>query len=340
VRAYVEHELFKTEGLVKWFSIGPMFRAERPQAGRRRQFHQLGVEAIGATHPLLDAELMALAMTLLQACEITNTRLCLNNVGCRQDRERSSAALRQQLTSHRAELCKDCQARLTRNVFRTLDCKRESCRRLVQRLHVTLTRCAECEQHHQAVLAALRAIGIACEEDATMVRGLDYYTKTVFELRHAVLGAQDALGAGGRYDNLVQDLGGPARGASGFALGLERLLLVRQTLRGKPAAASQEWNRHRHVAVLALDDATQQEAFCVVQQLRHAGIAATMDFAGRSLKAQLRSANKTGAPLAVLFGAQERAQGTVTLKIMTDGTQVEVPRAEVVRAIQARVGPS
>ena len=334
VRAYVEHELFKTEGLVKWFTLGPMFRAERPQAGRKRQFHQMSAEAIGASHPLLDAELIALAVAVLEAAEVRGARIRMNNVGCSDDRERASVRLRQQLTPRRDALCADCRERLDRNVFRILDCKREPCRAVVQQLGVTVEVCAACREHHALVLQALRDIRIDYTEDPTLVRGLDYYTRTVFELSHDALGAQDALGAGGRYDNLVQALGGPDVGASGFALGIERILMVRQALTAPPPTDG----GGTAVAVLALDAAAQREAFQLLQELRTAGIVAAMDVDGRSLKAQMRSANKWGARLAALFGAQERAQGIVTLKDMSNSTQEAVPRADVVPTIRRRLG--
>ena len=332
VRAYVEHELAKTEGLVKWFTIGPMFRAERPQAGRKRQFHQVSVEAIGASHPLLDAELVLLALALLEAAGVQGTRIRVNNVGCHADRERSSAQLREQLAPHVGALCEECRARIQRNVFRVIDCKHASCQVIVRQLQVAWSRCAACEAHHARVLTSLREAGVTYAEDSSVVRGLDYYTKTVFELSHEALGAQDALGAGGRYDNLVEALGGPDVGASGFALGIERVLMAAQP---SSAVADASHTGAVAIAVLALDDAAQHEAFQLTQQLRSAGIAAAMDFAGRSLKAQMRTANKWGVKAALLLGAQERTQGTVTLKDMINSTQTTVPRAEVVTAVRS-----
>lgn len=337
VRAYVEHELYKTEGLVKWFSIGPMFRGERPQAGRRRQFHQIGVETIGGTHPLLDAELILLAQAILHEVRVADgAQIRINNIGCRQDRQRAGERLRSQLSPHQAALCADCQERLTRNVFRVLDCKRAACREIVRRLIVTLDPCAACQHHHARVREALTAAQLQSREDATMVRGLDYYTTTVFEINHERLGAQDAVGAGGRYDDLVEELGGPAVGASGFALGIERILIARQ---GGIAATDTAAERTSglQVAVLALDEPAQSEAFQVLQELRQHAVVAAMDFGDRSLKAQMRWAHKLGAQVAVLLGAQERAQGTVTLKRMLDQgeapKQRSVPRQQLLAAL-------
>ncbi len=331
VRAYVEHEYAKQDGLVKWYYLGPMFRAERPQAGRKRQFHQIGVEAIGSSHPLIDVEVIALALTVLEAIGITRTRTRLNNVGCRADRQRTSLRLRKALTPHTAQLCRDCQARLTRNVFRVLDCKQPHCQAIVQRLEATPDACDACQQHYATVLETLRSLQIPFEEAPRMVRGLDYYTKTVFEFTHEALGAHDALGAGGRYDDLVHELGGPAVGACGFAVGLERLLLARQE------TASPTPDQRVTVMVVSLDEAAQREAFGLVHELRRCGIPAVMDYTARSLKGQMRSANKWGARFVALLGPQERAQAVVTLKEMATSTQDILPRQRVVTALQQKL---
>jgi histidyl-tRNA synthetase len=331
VRAYVQHEIAKQEGLAKWSYLGPMFRAERPQAGRKRQFHQIGVEAIGSSHPLIDAEVILLAIAVLESIGITGTRLRINNVGSKADRAQASRRLREQLMPCQRDLCTDCQSRLERNVFRILDCKSAGCRSVVQKLQVDLQPGEASQAHYGAVVGELRTAGVALDEDPLLVRGLDYYTNTVFELAHASLGAHDALGAGGRYDTLVSDLGGPDVGACGFALGLERMLMVLAT------TATEIPGTSVGVICIAAAAADQQSVFHLMHSLRLAGIAASMDFESRSMKAQLRWANKSGARFALIVGERERQDETVTLKDLMQSTQETIPRAAMITTIQERV---
>lgn len=337
VRAYIEHSLDKQGTLAKLYYLGPMFRGERPQAGRLRQFHQIGVEAIGSTDPLLDAEVIALAHALLAAAGLRRMQIALNTVGCPEDKQRNAARLKQSLATHEHALCEDCRSRLTRNVFRVLDCKQSGCRNIVRQVvgqGPLLECCAACRTHFQMVKDALRALGVTHTEDPAMVRGLDYYTRTVFEVTHPALGAKDAVGAGGRYDRLVADLGGPETGAIGFALGWERLIMAVEEEQPEichTAAATQG-----DIFIVTLTPEARAHGLALAQQLRREGLIVDMDFEERSLKAQLRQANRGSFAYAALLGASELRDGVVTLKDLKAGTQEQIPTERLADELRQR----
>lgn len=333
VRAYLERGCDKTASLVKWYYIGPMFRAERPQAGRRRQFHQIGVEVFGSASPLQDAEVMALAMHLFRTLGITKAVLKVNTLGCRQDRSTRVAALRAFFSHHVKDLCEDCQERLRTNPLRILDCKREGCQQVVERDRVPeAALCSACLGHWQAVLAALDRLGIRYERDLRLVRGLDYYTRTAFEVVHAGLGAQDALGGGGRYDDLVEQMGGSSVPAVGFAIGLERVMMAlgaeQVSLDAAPGPA---------VWVAALGTSHQIKGLELLNALRQAGMTAVGDYEARPLKRQLEAANALGVPLVVMMGDDEVAQGVVTLRDMRTRSQTQVTWEGCVDEVRRRL---
>lgn len=336
VRAYLEGNLHKTEGFAKLFYLGPMFRAERPQAGRFRQFHQFGVEAIGSASPWVDAEVIALCVEILRACGLTSSTVLLSSMGCRADQTRSAQRLRQRLRAHRQQLCKDCQSRFDRNVFRVLDCKHPTCLSLVWRGEgPPFVLCQDCQAHFDQVRQALKTTGIAVNDTAVFARGLDYYTRTVFEVRAKGLGAQDAVAAGGRYDHLVEELGGPSLGAVGFAAGIERVLLALERQRSSPAA-----NTARRGIYLAVAQPTLiGEAFRLVQQLRRQGLTAVMDYDGKSLKAQLREADKADCQFVAIVGEAELAQRAITLKDLGQGEQRTVALEKFVEEVSQQVKP-
>ena len=329
VRAYLENNLHKTEGFVKLFYLGPMFRAERPQAGRLRQFHQYGAEAIGSEHPWVDAEIILLCVDILKACGVGNFIVWLSTMGCRDDQIKSADALRSHIEPHRQTLCKDCQSRLDRNVFRVLDCKNPICQKIAQEAVAALPHrpgfppspfvlCDACAEHFDTVREALRESGVKFDDTKVFARGLDYYTRTIFEVRSSSLGAQDAVAAGGRYDHLVEELGGPSLGAVGFAAGIERILLAAES--GATAVTPK-----RDGLYLATPQPTLvPEAFRIVQQLRGHGVRALIDFERKSLKAQLREADKAGVQFVAIFGENERQQGNITLKDLEQGSQQTV----------------
>ncbi len=318
VRAYLENNLDRRYGVVKLYYFGPMFRAERPQKGRLRQFHHLGIEAIGSLSPLLDVEVISLSDRLLRELGISGYQIYINSLGCKDDKIELGRILRKNLKGRLSELCPDCQVRFGRNVFRILDCKKPRCQKVVANLNLGHDYlCSDCREHFQRVIDGLRAINITYQVSFSLVRGLDYYTRTVFEIKHNRLGAQDALGAGGRYDNLVGQLGGQDKGAIGFALGIERLLLVRD----RTADSSSK----QLVYIITLGEEADKEGVCLLHALRDNNVFADMDYSERSLKAQMRQANDLNARFCIIIGEDELKKSVVSLRDMASGKQEEVP---------------
>lgn len=318
VRSYIENSMDGKESLSKLFYMGPMFRGERPQKGRLRQFHQIGVEAIGpnSTAPLLDAELIILAMHLLKELGVKGSRLKINSLGSKEDKENISKWLREEFAKHQNQLCEDCQSRFERNVFRVLDCKKESCRKLVSVLVKNLPLSQESQNYFNQVLAVLHGSGIAFEVSPHLVRGLDYYTHTVFEITAEGLGSQDAVGAGGRYNGLVHELGGNEKidyGAIGFALGIERILLACGQFMPEKLGVD--------IYVIAMKQEYQPNAFLLLQEMRQAGISADMSFFCGSMKSQMGKADKAKARFALILGEEEIKNHTVAFKDMGTGKQ-------------------
>jgi len=334
IRAYLEHNLDKQAPFRKLFYIGPMFRHERPQRGRLRQFHQVGIEAIGSDSPLLDVETILVAADILRGVGLQKFRVCLNSIGCMDCRPPFRRKLRGILNGRKDELCGDCRARIERNVLRVYDCKNEGCRRIVQELPTMLEhQCEACAGHYGQVKAALERAGVEFREDARLVRGLDYYTRTVYEIKHPGLGARDTICGGGRYDGLVELLGGAPTPCVGFALGAEATLLAMEDELGPPADTSPRPD----VYVVSFGDEGRQECFVIAEELRRAGISAELDYEGRSPKSQMRVANRLGARFCILIGGDELAAGTVTIKDMADGTQWEAPRKGAIDEIRRRL---
>jgi len=334
VRSYLENSFDGREGLSKFFYLGPMFRGERPQKGRLRQFHQIGAEVIGpnSTSPFLDAEVIALAMHLLSEMGVAKPFLRINSLGSTEDKANISAWLRGEFAKHKTELCDDCQVRFERNVFRVLDCKKEGCRKVVALIVKNLPLSPESQQYFDKVQTALKSIGIAFEVSPHLVRGLDYYTHTVFEITAEGLGSQDAIGAGGRYNGLVHELGGNEKmdyGAIGFALGIERILLAQGT--SAPVASG------INAFVIAMKEDYQPQAFLLLQQLRDADISADMTFAGGSMKSQMGKANKANAKFTLILGEDEVKNNTLTVKDMQVGQQETVDIKNIVNNLKSRV---
>jgi histidyl-tRNA synthetase len=330
VRSYLENSMDKKEMLSKLFYMGPMFRGERPQKGRLRQFHQIGVEAIGidGASPYLDAEILALCMHLLSEFGVQKTRLKINSLGSKEDKEQVSSWLREQFAKHKAELCEDCQSRYERNVFRVLDCKNESCRRVVNTVlgkDKALPLAEASKRYFELVQKTLEDLGIAYEVSPHLVRGLDYYTHTVFEITAEGLGSQDAIGAGGRYSELVKELGGDEKteyGAIGFALGMERILIAL----GKTQAPLQGIDAF----VIETNPEYQARAFKLLNDLRKSSISASASFSGGSMKSLMNRANKANARFALIIGEQEFKDNTVTVKDMQKSTQEIVSLGDVI----------
>jgi histidyl-tRNA synthetase len=329
VRAYVENNLDKTAGFEKFFYIGPMFRMERPQKGRLRQFHHIGCEAIGSRDPALDVEVISMADTLLRAFNIEGYTMVINSLGCANDRKEFSASLNAALKNHLPALCEDCKVRFDRNILRILDCKNESCKAIVKGLSLQNAHlCRQCAQDFQRVQKGLTSVGVRFEVSPYLVRGLDYYTGTVFEIKHHNLGPQqDALGAGGRYDTLVKELGGPDTGAIGFAFGVERLLLASHNPPSRPSA--------KLVYIIPLGDAAREHGIILLHTLRKNGILADTDYENRSLKGAMRRANDLQAAFCLIIGDDELKKNTVMCKNMATSKQKEVTESELINFLGA-----
>ena len=327
VRAFVEHALEQALTQAKLYSIGPMFRYERPQKGRYRQFHQLNVEVFGVTDPSIDAELMEMAASLIHALGITGSELVINSVGCPKCRPNFSAALVKALGDDVERLCGDCQRRAKTNPLRIFDCKISTDQATIDALPHSLDYlCVECEKHFDEVQGHLNRFGQAFAISHRLVRGLDYYTRTTFELVQASLGAQNALLGGGRYDGLVKQLGGPDRAGIGFAAGLERIVLALPEDRVMVPAPD--------AFVASFGEDVREEAFIVAKTLREAGLRTLIDYDRRSAKSQMKRADRAGARYVVIVGGDELARGEVTLKDMTTGEQKAVTRESLPKLLK------
>lgn len=331
VRAYLQNKLYAQSNLVKLFYIGSMFRYDRPQAGRMREFHQFGVEALGEANPAVDAEVILLAMNLLEGLGLKDLELSINSVGCPKCRSKYRTMLQDFFRDKLEDLCEDCRSRFERSPLRILDCKKDSDKPyMADAPKITDCLCEECADHFAKLKELLTSAGISFTHDPRLVRGLDYYTKTAFEIKYPPLGAQSAVAGGGRYDGLIEEMGGNPTPAVGFATGLERLLLALESQNLLP-----EKNRSVDAYVVALGEAAQAEGFKLLNSLRQQGLSAAMDFAGRSMKAQMKQANKLGAKYSVILGEDEIAEGVVMLRSMEDSSQAKVPMNQVAEKIKA-----
>ncbi|WP_298704152.1 histidine--tRNA ligase [uncultured Veillonella sp.] len=333
VRAYLENKVYGQESLTKWFYMGPMFRHDKPQAGRYRQFHQFGVEVLGTQAPSADADVILMALQLFSDLGLKDLSVQVNSVGCPNCRPAYRDKLIAFFEPKKDELCEDCQSRLYKNPMRILDCKEESCKALsvgAPEIHENL--CEECATHFEQVKTLLTAADVNYTVNPRLVRGLDYYTKTAFEVQYAPLGSQSAIAGGGRYDGLVEELDGPHTPAVGFAMGIERVLLAleKQGLLPEPEVEPS-------VFVVALGEAAQLEGFKIVHALRHDYIKASMVGENKSMKSQLKHANKTHAKYVIILGDDELARGEAILRYMETSEQETVPLAEVKARITSLV---
>ncbi len=354
VRAYLEHNLHKTEGFAKLFYLGPMFRAERPQAGRFRQFHQYGVEAIGSGSPWVDVEVIILCVHILRECGVKDATVWLSSMGCRKDQQRSAQRLRERLAKQKSKLCKECRARFDKNVFRILDCKNPTCHAIAwEPKGSPFLLCDACTAHFDEVRRGLREAAVAFDDTKVFARGLDYYTRTVFEVRAKGLGAQDAVAAGGRYDHLVEELGGPSLGAVGFAAGIERVLLAMEHARPATEAGTATEGGGRQGSPVGAAGGTRQglylaiaqptlvaEGFRLIQQLRAKGVSVFMDYDAKSLKAQLREADKTHCRLVAVLGQKELEQRSIAIKDLEQGRERSVALDAFVNEVANELTPA
>ncbi len=323
VRAYIQNALHTLPAPQKFYYLGPMFRYERPQKGRYRQFHQIGVEAFGTDDPMMDAELLDMLRSLLEALGMGGLSFEVNSIGCPQCRPGYREALTGYLSGRRDHLCNDCLRRYEKNPLRVLDCKAPSCQSLKQEAPRIIDHlCDDCKEHFERLRGYLKTAGINFTVNPLMVRGLDYYTRTTFEVTSSDLGAQNAVAAGGRYDGLVREFGGPDTPAVGFALGMERLVTLLSEREGfHPPGLD--------VFFAILGNAPRERAFRLVKRLRSSGLSVEMDFLGSSLKSQMRRADKSGARYALILGEDELERGVVKYKRLSDGSQGEVREEEL-----------
>ena len=330
LRAVLENRLDKGAGVKKLYTMGPMFRYERPQKGRFRQFYQINCEAFGGEAPELDVEVILLLLTILKRLLLGDMRLLINSLGCPECQVKFKAALGLFLIN-KEDLCDDCRRRRTTNPLRVLDCKSANCQVILRGAPVMRDYlCADCAAHHARVLELLDRFNVAYKEQPRLVRGLDYYTRTAFEVVAVGLGAQDAVAGGGRYNGLARELGGPDIPAIGFAIGEDRLLEVMPSNLGQ--------DMRPRVFVAALGEPARERAFTLVQDLRRKDLAAEMDFEGRSLKAQMTLADRLGATFVVILGERELASGVAQVRPMRQiptpvggsGQQLEVEGGRLV----------
>ena len=323
VRAFVEHSLEQDLLFAKLYSLGPMFRYERPQKGRYRQFHQLDVEVFGLADPAIDGEVIDLAVTFVEELDIASAELVINSVGCGDCRPGYSAVLLEALGSRLPELCGDCQRRASTNPLRIFDCKVPADQPLIDGLPKSENfLCEACRDHFEEVKRHLEIYGHQYRVSHRLVRGLDYYTRTTFEIIGSSLGAQNALLGGGRYDHLVKQLGGPDRPGIGFAAGLERLVPELPDEKGS--------SRPADVFVVAFGQSTWSEARVLARDLRRAGFRTLIDYGERSSKSQMKRANRSNVQRMLILGEDELASNKVTIKEMETGHQETLPRDEVI----------
>jgi len=320
LRAYIEHGLYVRKPVQRLFTIGPMFRHERPQKGRLRQFHQMDIEVLGSENPLIDAELMAMAAILFSELDIS-VSLELNSLGCPQCRPAYRAKLLSFIDSRLDDLCEICQRRSSTNPLRVLDCKNKNCRVQVEDAPSILEHlCPDCKRHFAGVQDGLQQLGVDYSLNKFMVRGLDYYCRTTFEFITTELGAQGAVTAGGRYDGLIEKLGGPKKGSGiGFAMGLERLVLLLQL---QEKVVIKESNVD--LFVIGLGAKGEQLSYRLVHEVRKQKCKTAMDYEGRSLKSQMKQANKAGAKYVLIIGDDEIERGEGVLKNMANQQQHNV----------------
>ena len=333
VRAYLQNKLYGENSLTKLFYIGSMFRYDRPQAGRMREFHQFGIEALGEENPAVDAEVIMLAMDFLTSLGLKDLKLSLNSVGCPKCRPIYRKVLQDYFRDKLDTLCDDCKDRFERSPLRILDCKTDADKTFMPAApKITDCLCDECKDHFHKVQEYLTQAGVEFELDPRLVRGLDYYTKTAFEIKYAPLGAQSAIAGGGRYDGLIEEIGGKPTPAVGFASGLERVLLALEKQELLP-----EMTKTADAFVVALGESASGPAFKLLTKLRQAGLKANMDYAGRSMKAQMKQANKAKARFALIIGEDEVKESCVMLKDMEKSEQQKVSFDTIIEKLCAEV---
>jgi histidyl-tRNA synthetase len=332
VRSYIQHKLYAKDPVCKFYTIGPMFRRERPQKGRYRQFYQINAEVFGIDSALIDAQLILMLNTLFSRLSVTDVESHINSLGCPLCRPGFKEVLGDFLSSRADRLCSDCIRRYQRNPLRVLDCKVPTCKEaLVDTPAVLDFLCPECHRQFEILKAALDGLKIPYVIDKRLVRGLDYYTRATFEIKTGLLGAQDAVAGGGRYDGLVKSLGGPDLPATGFAIGFDRLAEL-------AAIHAGDEERRLDVFVAALGEKSQETAFAWTCGFGLEGIQAEMDMGDRSLKSQMKRADRLMAKHVLIVGEKELEQGAAILRNMDTKEQASIPLENLVENVKAQIG--
>ena len=333
VRSFIENGLASGVLPLKMYYITPVFRYERPQAGRLREHHQFGVEIFGGKGAETDAEVILLARDYIAALGAEGVELNLNSIGCKHCRPKFNEALKEYLRPHLSEMCDTCRARFDKNPLRILDCKEEACSAINEGAPKTVDfLCDECCEHFEKLKSILDACGVKYRLNPKLVRGLDYYSKTVFEFVSTNIGSQGTVLGGGRYDTLIENLGGPSVPAVGFGSGIERMLLLLENT-GKTVPAEDPVG----VYVAGLDEEGRKAAFALADALRRAGVSAEIDHAARSVKAQFKYAGKIGARFVVVIGSNELESGEYTVKDMSDSSSENVKAEEVAAYLKEKL---
>jgi len=330
-RSYIQHKMYATDPIRKFYTIGPMFRRERPQKGRYRQFYQINAEIFGVASPLVDVELIFILVTLFSKLSVSDVNAHINSLGCPECRPMFKTALSDFLTSVNEQLCSDCVRRKDRNPLRVLDCKVPSCRKAMKDAPSILDYlCSACDQHFETVKTALRTLNVPFVIDKGLVRGLDYYTRTTFEIQTSALGAQNAIAGGGRYDGLIKALGGPDIPATGFAIGLDRLTEI-------AGANSKDLVQTPDVFIAALGEKGRSLAFEWTCAFCLEGVKAEMEFGDKSLKSQMKQANRLGAKHVLIVGDNEIKEGKVIFRDMETKDQDSIPIEQVVENVKLKL---
>lgn len=322
MRAYLEHGLNVKEPVGKYYFIGPMFRYERPQKGRYRQFHQIDAEVLGVQEAQADAEILVMLMRFLGGLALKNLNLQINSLGDPACRSSYRVEIQKFLRSKSQALCEDCQRRLDTNPLRVFDCKKEECQAQLGGAPVVLDfLCPDCRRHFGQVKGLLDELRLPYAVNPRMVRGLDYYTRTAFEVVAGNLGSQNAVCGGGRYDGLAEEIGGPSVPAIGFAIGVERLVML--------LPEEKNYLRYPDVFLAAVGEDGQRKGFALAQEMRDAGVWAEIDYEGKSLKSQMRKANRVKSPLVIILGEEELKKNRVVFRDMATKEQEEIPLTEI-----------
>ncbi len=329
-RAYLEHQIYSFDPVAKLYCIGPMFRYERPQKGRYRQFYQIDAEVFGVGNPMVDAEVILMLIHFLQKVGLEKLELQINSLGCRECRPRYREELKKFLIGKSFQLCEDCQRRIHTNPLRIFDCKVETCQEAIADApRVIDFICDECQGHFERVKEYLQIGGFPFILNPRMVRGLDYYTRTAFEVVSYQLGSQNAVTGGGRYDNLFQEIGELDIPGIGFAIGMERLISL--------LPEDKKFIQYPHLFIATLGEGPFKEAYRLVNQLHLQKIRAELDYEGKSLKSQMRRADKLKAPYVLILGEEELKRGTAILRDMETKFQEEIPINDLVDSLKSKI---